>query len=339
MIGNGKTIYTKGQFLDFCQKVFGDYRLTTGGTNIQVVCPACAALKGLGYSKKKLAISTDADAHLVHCWVCGYKSKSIGDLIKKYFPEYLQNYRETFANSKELTATGESVGSLEDPGQPVTTLPEGFILLATADASRDPLVYAARNYLKARAANSEEMLWYWRLGVSRADRRLQDRIIVPSFDKNGVINYYSARTIKSNIDLKYVNPDGVDRDNIIFNELNIDWSEELVIVEGVFDLIKCSDNAACLLGSDLPTHFKLFQEIVKNKTPVVLALDPDAIERAYVIANRLTAIGIRVRILNLKPHQEDIGGLRNKTEFNELLEAAIVFDMEYFLRTRINKIV
>lgn len=215
-------------------------------------------------------------------------------------------------------------------------LPKDFTLLATADPT-DSYIKWARNYLKARGALSDDMLWYWRMGVSKDDTAAANRIIIPSFDSQGVLNYYSARAMKRSEKEKYKNP-LVLRENIVFNELNIDWKSELVLVEGVFDLIKCTDNATALLGSELPSHFLLFEKIVENKTPVVLALDPEAQNKSYQIAKRLCEFGISVRILKLNPGQEDVGSL-TRSEFNDHLERAKLFNMEYLLRSKIRDLV
>ncbi|NIT99670.1 MAG: toprim domain-containing protein, partial [Nitrosopumilaceae archaeon] len=47
------------------------------------------------------------------------------------------------------------------------------------------------------------------------------------------------------------------------------------IVEGVFDLFKCNDNATTILGSTLDTDYKLFEKIVVYNTPILLAFDND----------------------------------------------------------------
>jgi len=110
------------------------------------------------------------------------------------------------------------------------------------------------------------------------------------------------------------------------------------LVEGVFDLIKCNDNAAAILSSDLPSRFLLFQKIIENKTPIILALDPEAEKSSWRIAARLSEFDIPVRILKLKPNQEDVGAL-TKSEFNDLLEDATIFNMGYLLRSKISKLV
>lgn len=332
------TFYTRGQFVEFCKSVFGPYRMTNAGVNMEVVCPICKHLKerktGRAYTNRKLAIHTES--HVLHCWVCGYKSKNPIHLLTKFKPEYLQRYLDKFVDAEELKAYNEYNKKSESEKPVVAKLPDGFTLLVTADPT-DSYVRAARNYLKARGADSEAMLWYWRMGITKASRDAYNRIIIPSFNEHGALNYYSARAIKPNMIPRYSNPD-ILREDIVFNELNIDWKSELILVEGVFDLLKCPDNASCLLGSELPSHFSLFQKIVENETPVVLALDPEAENKAYKIARRLLEFDIKVKIVKLKANQEDVGSL-TKSQFNELLESAMLFNMEYLLRSKINKLI
>jgi hypothetical protein len=330
------TYYTRGQFINFCKEVFGPYRSVNGGANIEVVCPICKHLKKpRNYTKQKLAIQTDS--HVVHCWVCGYKSKKPTHLLKKWKPGHLQKYLDKFMNAEDLASYYEYQNKTGEATPKVAQLPKDFTLLATADPT-DPYIKAARNYLKGRGADSTATLWYWRLGVSKGDRKTFNRIIVPSFDQYGCLNFYSARAMTSGLENKYANPSTVLREDIIFNELNIDWTKELTLVEGAFDLMKSNENATAILSSDLPSHFLLFQKIVENKTPVVLALDPEAEKKSWAIAQRLSEFDVKVKILKLKPNQEDIGAL-TKSEFNDLLAHAKLFDVNYLLRTKIRQLV
>jgi len=328
------TFHTKGQFLDFCTKVFGNYTPRNSGANIEVVCPKCKKKKGNQYRKQKLAIETET--HVLHCWVCGYKSINLCHLLKiwkpHFYSEYCNNYLSSEARAREQSSESEQQEVKE---KKIVTLPEGFALLATAD-SNDAVVRASLNYLKARGVDPSQ-LWYWRLGIVSGDRKLYRRILVPSFDERGIINYYSARSIDKNPYIKYVNPEA-DREDIIFNEINIDWNEELTIVEGVFDLMKCNDNATCILSSELPPHFKLFEKILEHKTPVVLALDPEERDKTVALAKQFLEYDIKVKILDLKENQEDVGAL-TKSEFIELLQCAKIFDKEKLLRRRISSII
>ena len=118
------------------------------------------------------------------------------------------------------------------------------------------------------------------------------------------MNYYTARSIDEST-RKYVNPK-VKRSEVIFNHLNIDWSKELVLVEGPFDLVKSAQNSTCLLGSTLSERHALFTEIARNLTPVVLALDPDAHEKTQKIASLLSSFNVPVKTLDIRPF-DDVG--------------------------------
>ena len=61
--------------------------------------------------------------------------------------------------------------------------------------------------------------------------------------------------------------------DIIFNELYLDFDQDLVIVEGAFDAVIAGPNAVPILGSTLRENSKLFQLIVKNDTPIYIGND------------------------------------------------------------------
>lgn len=60
-------MYTRGQAIDFIEKVFGQGSLSNHGANISVTCPMCLQKKGISHNKRKLVIRTDN--FLLHCWV------------------------------------------------------------------------------------------------------------------------------------------------------------------------------------------------------------------------------------------------------------------------------
>ena len=91
-------------------------------------------------------------------------------------------------------------------------------------------------------------------------------------------------------------------------------------------MIKANQNATCLLGSTLSQRHVLFQQIVKNKTEVILALDHDAQKKTHKIASDLARFGISVKILNFKEYG-DVGEMpmgyfdsivQNAEEWNDM---------------------
>ena len=157
---------------------------------------------------------------------------------------------------------------------------------------------------------------------------------MPSFDADGKLNFYTGRAIDDNAFRKYMNCDA-EKKSIIFNEINIDWTNELSLVEGPFDLTKCDDNATCLLGSSLSEDSKLFHQIYKHKTPIVLALDKDMQSKTWQrIARMLSSYDIPVKVLNLGSFK-DVGEM-TREQFKDAKLHAIKWDRTSALLMKIS---
>ena len=123
-------------------------------------------------------------------------------------------------------------------------VPKDFRLLATSLGSKDPDIKDTIRYVRSRGLTNRD-LWYFKFGTC-ATGRYRRRVIMPSFDEVGDINYFVARTIdQDDKKMKYINAK-VSKKNVIFNEINIDWDRELTLVEGPFDLTKCDSNSTSL---------------------------------------------------------------------------------------------
>ena len=195
-------------------------------------------------------------------------------------------------------------------------LPETFEFIAedtyknTPDA-RDTVKYAIKRGFDLHK------IWMLRPGIAYCNE-FKRCLILPSYDKNGNLNYYTARRIDANTGdgFKYKNAQ-VPKKSIIFNEINIDWNIPLTLVEGPLDLIKTNDNSTCLLGSSLTEDMRLFQQIVKNRTKINLALDSDVYYKTLKIAKLLSEYDIEVDILDTRGH-EDVGDM-SRDVFDDLL--------------------
>jgi len=132
-----------------------------------------------------------------------------------------------------------------------------------------------------------------------------DRVIVPSFDASGDLNYFISRADNNRTFPRYRNADGK-KQAIVFNELDIDWTSELIVTEGPFDVFSCPDNATCLFGNTLAEDFLLFHRIVENSTPVILALDKKERRNTTKIAKLLYSYDIDVRVLDVSGYK-DVG--------------------------------
>lgn len=330
------TISEKVRFIESC---FGTGKLARNGKNFDVRCPICAPKD---HSKKKLAILIEDDR--CHCWSCGYKAHTLAPLIKKYASrDKLLEYVEKYMPAQENRRRCLIIDISEE--KPKLALPKDFRLLATASL-RDPDVLAMRRYLmepmpKGRGL-TERDLWYFKLGYSD-EPRWKRRVLMPSFNAEGELNYFVGRAIDRFRRPKYDNPDE-DKLPIIFNELNVDWTKELVLCEGPFDLVKCPDNAVPLLGSDLNEQSAVFNAIVAHGTPVVLALDDDMrYTKVPVIAQKLAEYDVVVRIIRLPPGTDP--GQMTKAQMKQLVADAAPFSwlesfrdkLDFVARTRLSR--
>jgi hypothetical protein len=283
----------------------GKCELDRGPKNAAFRCPFCAKE---GTHKKKFVIRIADDT--CHCWVCDFKSRSLVPLLKKIAPEKLAEYVEKFYTGNKKV--------VEEVVANQILLPTNFQLLPLA--IKDPDTRAVWRFLEKRGL-SEKDIWKNRLGIS-SEKRWYRRVIFPSFDVEGNLNFFSARTIDADVFPKYDTPPA-DKLPIIFNELFVDWTKELVLCEGPFDAIKCGDNVVPLLGSSLSEESYLFEKIVINRTPVALALDADMFDtKTPIIAKKLQEYTIPVRVVRVQTdpgdmtHEDFALALKNAEEPN-----------------------
>ena len=292
--------------LNLIEKACGHTRRSKDGVNINIECPFCNKKNG----KTKLVIRVDNP--VFHCWVCGKSGKDVTYLFSRFFKRYLSEAKELFKFKKlAISEDNKEVAEI--------CLPADFELCPNITKRLNPNKLAVKKYAALRGA-SEHKQWMLKLGASDEGDFIRS-LIIPSFDNEGNINFYTCRKIDAMSDSgrKYVNAE-VPKSEIIFNEYLIDWTLPLTLVEGPLDLLKTNDNATCLLGSHLGENFKLFQQIVKHKTDVYLALDYDAYWKAQDIAKLLASYDINVWIVKADKTR-DVGDM-SEEEFKERLRNA-----------------
>ena len=295
--------------LSLLRRAFGDPTVSRDGKEALFFCPQC---KKSGKKKKKLSIRVEDGVY--HCWVCELKGKNLSYLFGQYCPNLQESLRDIgYSTGNNGRLETESVSDVK----PEVLVPTGFVLLGANTSTMDPDVKDCVKYCYSRGLTLAD-LWYFKLGTC-ASGRLRRRVIFPSFDADGKINYYTARAIDPVDKMKYVNS-RVPKSDVIFNEINIDWTRSLTLVEGPFDLTKSPDNSTCLLGSSISKDSALFKQVVRHETPVILALDYDARKKSHTIAKLLTAYGVDVKTVEV-PSDRDLGDM-TKTECESLVKSA-----------------
>jgi len=306
--------------LDIVREILGEPQRS--GHEYLFFCVYCK------HHKKKLSLNLDKGKY--KCWICD-ASGPITRLVRKHgtFTQ-LQAWRQ-LTGQVEI-ADFDSLFSQKDEKtaeEQTISLPEEFVSLCNLNSSLTSV--QARNYLAKRGIEKGDIL-RWKLGYC-ADGEYSGRIIAPSFNLDGKCNYFVGRTYTKHWK-KYMNPpEGRD---IIFNELYVDWDDDVVLCEGVFDAIKVP-NSVPILGSTLREDSKLFMQIVKNDSAIYLALDPDAEKKIEKLVESLLRYGIEVYKIPIAPFK-DVGEM-NKDEFlRRKGQAKLIKNSDYLLLDRIMSI-
>ena len=290
------------------------YPRKQGQDEYYFTCPYC------NHHKKKFAINF---RNGFHCWVCDTRGKNIYRIVRR-FGDYQQRqkYRELqgLVDLSDFEELFKEYNNIEE--KQVLEMPEGFVSLCNKNLPMDST--DAFRYLSSRGIGRREIL-KWKIGYCK-EGRYAGRIIIPSFDLEGDLNYFIARSYVGHV-RRYLNPPS-SRD-LVFNELNIDWDEPIILVEGVFDAIAAGNNAIPILGSTLREGSRLFQAIAIHDTPVYMALDHDAEKKAEWIIKSMLRYDLEVHKVPID--DEDVGEMGNK-EFKERLGSSrqIKSDMYFF---------
>ena len=301
----------------------GGYSKT--GQEYLFTCPKC------DHHKRKLSVNLEKN--VFKCWICEYSGTNIGRLVRRYADFNLKAKWKELTGQVEIEQFDEIIASLfpeeEEEFDEIVKLPNEFVSLA--NKSKSLLSKKARNYLSSRKITDEDIL-FWKIGYCPSGE-YGGRIIIPSFNDNGDCNYFIGRTYQNDW-RKYMNPQA-SKSKIIFNELYIDWSEDLVLTEGIFDAIVAGKNSVPILGSSLREQSKLFKSIILNDTTVYVALDSDAQEKASYLIENLIKYGAEVYNIDVFPYN-DVGEMPKKEFLKRKRAARLMSSEDAFLQKFIN---
>lgn len=282
---------TLTQRVDAIRKVFRNARVSRDGCDVAVACPICK-------NPDKLKLSVNIETLQYHCWVCGAKGSKVTRLVREHVGE-----SEGAWLSEALGEEDRKILQPEEDPEPTPELPTSATPLVICD-SKDPNYRAVRRYCERRGL-TESDLWKYRICWS-PDDRFQRRVIFASVDTEGDLNYWVSRSIDPDSKMRYINCP-VPKDKIIFNEIDVNFSEPVCIFEGPFDLIKTKANGTCLLGSSISRSSRLLSRLVASSSDVILCLDRDVQDKENRIADRLTEWGLTVKIAKPTSKYKDFG--------------------------------
>ena len=259
-------------------------------------CPHCAEENmGTVDNKYNFAVLIDEGELWGHCWKCEYSGK-LSKVIKRYGSVNDYNeYRESVISLREayLYQFGETKFDDDFFDEDVNIqLPKGFRLLNMSSNE----ITLAKNYIIKRGLN-EDIVNKFKIGsVDAYNGRFSNRIVIPSYNAFGDLNYWVARDYTGKNKFKILNPK-IDKKSIVFNECFINWYEPITLVEGPFDHIVVP-NSIPLLGKCLDTESAVYRALVnKCHSYINIFFDDDAVkntEKTYILLEEKFPNKVRV---------------------------------------------
>jgi len=289
---------------DLLIEVFGEYKFHNDNSGqIAFSCPVCSYdIKGLDKLDGKGNLEVNYKLGVYKCWSCAETHDTHGVLyylVKKYGSRrQLKNF---------VTLMPEGTGEIQKKHYKKVRLPKEFISFPRASdgMKMTPIYKVPFNYLKQRNVTME-MMEKFNIGFCY-EGEYKNRIIIPSYDDGGTLNYFTARSWEVKPYLKYKNPEA-EKDTIIFNEYLIDWDKPISLVEGPFDSIFV-DNSIPMLGKKLGEY--LFTTLYEKAKEIRIILDGDAWENAQKIYHQLNGGRLFGKIwISRLPEEKDIAELR-----------------------------
>jgi DNA primase len=263
----------------------------TGKGNYAFVCPFHTS-NPPGKKNFEVQLTTnEKKENPSHCWGCDAKFKTVKSLFKK-----LEVPQNKFDELKIIIVPGK----IEHYTNELMELPKEFIPLHNLqEISLDKLTQIESKhafiYLKRRSISKEDILKY-NIGFCK-EGKYSHRIIIPSYDENGKLNYFIARDYTEQQPKKYKNP-SIDLKSIIGLELYINWNAPIILVEGMLDALTIKRNVIPLFGKVI--HEKLMQKLVKSSVDrIYIALDPDAIKNSIKHCEELMSYGKEVYLVEI----------------------------------------
>lgn len=267
---------------------------------MSVDCPVCSYdIKGLSKTDGKGNLEINYQNHIYKCWSCAETHDTHGHLGKLIDQFGSKKDKKTYKliRPDKFEKKEKVFKKLE--------LPKEYKKFEDINPLHIPRKEAF-NYLKKRGI-SQEIIDKYQIGLC-IEGEYSGRIIVPSFNKKGELNFFVSRSWDTKAKLKYKNPEAA-KDFLIFNESLIDFKKDIYIVEGVFDSFFL-DNSIALLGKFINDN--MWEKLYTNaKKDIIICLDGDAYDDAKKLYDKLNGGSLynRVKIVKL-PKDKDVCDLR-----------------------------
>ena len=294
------------------ESILGRSKSARGGDEAVFTCPSC------NHHKKKLTFNLLSQKF--QCWVCGYKGHRAFQLLKKInapgtlfgtLKEIDKQYNFKKQNQNQKTTTN----TLQLPKEVIPIISSSAIL------SRHAL-----HYLNQRGVTQQDIVKYDLHYCEQGD--LRNKVVIPSYDKDGFLNYYVGRSFDKNAYIKHKLASSTK--DIIGFEMYINWDLPIILCEGAFDAMAIKRNAIPLFGKKISSAL-MKKIITSNCKKIYLALDNDALKDTLNHAEKLMGYGKRIYIIEMNDKDPSELGFK---EFTKLLHKATELTTSTLMKKR-----
>ena len=307
------------KLLQLLESVLGKGK-PTSGDNIAFFSPFVSHYK----PKLEINIQTNHNGENVwHCWISDKKGRSITTLFRQ-----LNLPKEKFEQLSKIIESSKYRNVKTDDVKVILQLPEEYRALWIKKNTPD--YKNAIHYLTNRGITTFDILKY-RIGYCEQGE-YSGKIIIPSYDADGQLNYFVSRAFYRADTQKHKNPK-ISKDIIGF-DLTINWSQPIVLCEGAFDAIAVKRNAIPLFGKIIQPALQR-KIIEKRVRDIYICLDADALRKAIQIAERFMAEGLNVYFIELQDKDPaDLGFV----EINKIIQDTDVLTFERLMQLKMGLI-
>ena len=248
-------------------------------------CPIC---ESKGNLLNKFNLEININSFQFHCWACNYKGH-INKLIKE------QGLGKEFVFDNNLIKNN------------IQEIDNEIIELVEPKFYNQKFTKEQIKHFNYRGANIENLK---RLGFNNIySGENKNALYIKSYNVNGELNYYIIYNFK-----KYIKPQGIKLNKIMFGESNIDYNFPITITEGIWDTV-VTINSFPLLGLKLNDRH---QYLLSNKS-CLLMLDEIIDNKIYLyIEKQLKEICKNFEIIKIPKGFKDPSyciGTRKNNEF------------------------
>lgn len=253
------------------RNTFGEPKnIYKGGIQYNFNCPNCAKKHNLGIPDGKYNLEINIantnknyNTSMVYkCWKCGISGK-LKNLLKYHAKK--NDYNLFLDIEDDLYIPSEHEENINPE------LPDEFVSFRDINLKK-PKSGKAYDYVLKERCIRENIIKKFNVGVC-FDGEYKNKIIIPSYDKDGKLNYFISRSFNEKDYIKHKAPK-IPKSNFIGNEYFVNFNSTVYIVEGAFDMLSLPINTVPLYGKYMFSN--LIHKLYKFNPNVIIWLDPDA---------------------------------------------------------------